>query len=228
MNFDNNGKDINISDSLDDGFIVSVKFKGNYFPSFGISRSGIFVNDLEVDPCDEGKYRRQSDKIWVNSTLVNKLLKNMLSFNQLYKKMDSLEFVNGPYSSTHNMIVNRNGDVIINEPGRGKIYSKREDSNYLIMTNFPIIKNNKIISVGKTGTGIDRFEIAKDYIENRKDLSIGDCFELLKLTSQSESEWKTDLSIVYDVTNNTVYISKKMDFNNIQKIELLSIVDTNE
>ncbi len=70
MNFDNDGKDFKVSVKPAGKFLVSVSAQNTFFPSIGVNREGVFVNDMMVDPCEAGKYkamtsvRRRKNWFW--------------------------------------------------------------------------------------------------------------------------------------------------------------------
>jgi len=69
MNFDNDGKKFRLSICRGNDFLASVQVNGNFYPSFGISPQEVFVNDLMVDPCEKGKYKRQNECRWLTTGL---------------------------------------------------------------------------------------------------------------------------------------------------------------
>ncbi len=56
MNFDNDGKDFRISSCRGRDFLVSVKVRGVFDPSFGLNPNGVFVNDVTADSDGLAKY----------------------------------------------------------------------------------------------------------------------------------------------------------------------------
>ena len=138
MNFDNDGKDFKISTDQGNDFLVSVDVNGIFFPSFGINRNGIFVNDQVVDSNGAGKYKRQNDRRWVTTSLVKFIMEDQVGFEDVKNVLQRVEIVNAPNQSTHNLIVGRNGNTCLVEPGRKILYTEPQDSNWYVMTNFPL------------------------------------------------------------------------------------------
>jgi len=199
MNFDNDGKEFRISTNLGNDFLVSVKINKTFFPSFGINKAGVFINDLMVDSCEEGKYKRQNEKRWIPTTLVKKIMDNQIAFADLHSLLSGIEIVNSPNSSTHNLVVDRKGNTCVIEPGRKNIPSKPEDSSYYTMTNFPLSDYDEIQPETVTGSGSDRYLLVNRQLAGVKSiLSPDKGFKILKSVEQHGPDWRTDLSLIYD------------------------------
>lgn len=220
MNFDNDGKEYRLSNIDGMEFLISVKVGNTFFPSIGINPSGIFVNDQMVDPNENGTYKRQNDKRWVNSRLIDTVLKANLSFSAITEILMRVEIVNAPKSSTHNLIVDRNGDICIVEPGKQSIVSKREESDWFILTNFPISDYKEITPTHVTGSGSDRYMKGSHLMRERDQITIEAGFSILKDLQQNNSTWVTELSLVYDATNGELYYCQHRDFEDVKRISL--------
>ena len=93
----------------------------------------------------------------------------------------------------------KNGDVIHIVPGQGSEYY--EKPKYKIMTNFSPYKQDK---EKHNWMGWDRYKKAEEMIKNAtEDFDIKDCFEILESVSQTVCP--TVVSMVFDVSDNTVY-----------------------
>lgn len=206
MNFDNNGMKFRVSANLGKGFLVSTEVRGNFYPSFGVSANGVFVNNLMVDSNGEAPYKRQNDKRWINSSLVERVMAGDTDLQTLREKVARVEIVNGPFMSTHNMITAGNGDTLVVEPGKKNIYSTAADTGWYVMTNFPLSDYGELIPQNPSGSGIDRYIIAGDYLASHTGpMSVEQGFDLLRRVRQYGPEWKTDLSMVFDPKKKEVF-----------------------
>ena len=206
MNFDNNGMKFRISANQGKGFLVSTEVRGNLYPSFGVSANGIFVNNLMVDSNGEAPYKRQNDKRWVNSSLVERVLAGDTDLETLRAQIAQVEIVNGPFMSTHNMITSGNGDTLVVEPGKKNIYSTAADTGWYVMTNFPLSDYGTLTPQNPSGSGADRYKIAAEYLTlHTGPISVEQGFDLLREVRQYGPEWKTDLSLVYDPKKREVF-----------------------
>jgi len=148
MNFDNNGWDFVLNTNNSKLFIIDVDIGYGKYPSFGINSNGIFVNNLFVDSNGKGSYKRKSKTRTLTTYLVNDILNGNILINNLDNYLDTIEIVNGPNQSTHNMVVDNNGNTWVIEPGRGYMKNSVKESQYFAMTNFSIMDFN----IGKSKT----------------------------------------------------------------------------
>ena len=212
MNFDNNGMKFEINTSIPNSFMVEIYTDFGKQPSFGINSQKTFVNNLFVDSNGNGLYKRIGKTRTLNVYLIKSLLERNIEINDLDNYLDTMEIVNAPNLSTHNLIADKNGNVWVVEPGRGNIKNKTNETSYFIMTNFSIIDYN----AGKkyTDCGFDRYINVKKYLDKKSELSVKDAFCALEKVKQ-DGEWKTEFSMVYSKNENKVYYCYNADYKNI-------------
>lgn len=206
MNFDNNGMKFRVSAKPGKGFLVSAEVRGNFYPSFGVSANGIFVNNLMVDSNGEAPYKRQNEKRWINSALVEQVMDGDTTLETLRSKIARVEIVNGPFMSTHNMITAGDGATLVVEPGKRTIYSTAGDSGWYVMTNFPLSDYGDLIPENPSGSGADRYKKAANYLDSLTGpMSVDQGFDLLREVRQHGPEWKTVLSLIFDPSRGEVF-----------------------
>jgi hypothetical protein len=216
MNFDNDGKDFKISTGEGFDFLVSVKVNNQYFPSVGINQQGVFVNDALVDANGEGKYKRQSAKRWVTTALIQYVMKDNVKFEDVKEVLERVEIVNAPKSSTHNLIVDPEGKTCVVEPGRKNIFSDGNDSDWCIVTNFPISEYDETTPKAVSGSGSDRYQEVFGQLSRLNDpLTVAQGFEILESVKQDGAEWKTQLSLIYDGKSQKLYYCLDQKFDEI-------------
>ena len=217
MNFDNNGWEFRLNTSNQNLFVIDVDIGYGKYPSFGINSQGTFANNLFVDSNGQGLYKRKSKTRTLTTYLVDDILKAKISINDLNNYLDSMEIVNGPNTSCHNMIVDKSGNIWVVEPGRGNIKNKLKEASYFIMTNFSLIDYN----AGKKydDYGFDRYIEVKNNLNKNRNLSVKDAFAILEKVKQT-GEWKTDFSMVYSKNENKVYYCYNSEYKNILEYEL--------
>jgi len=199
MNFDNDGKKFRISTDGGNSFLVSVKVNHKYFPSIGVNRQGVFVNDSIVDANGEGQYKRQSAKRWVATSLVQFIMGSDVTFADVKEVLEKVEIVNAPRASTHNLIVDAAGNSCVVEPGRRNIFSGGNDSEWCVVTNFPLSDYEEITPMTVSGSGSDRYQtVVAQLSKVTKPLTVQEGFDILKSVKQDGPEWKTQLSLIYD------------------------------
>jgi hypothetical protein len=221
MNFDNDGKKYRISDNKNKGFLITVKMGPAEFPSIGVNAKGVFINDQMVDSNEAGMYKRQNEKRWVTSTLVNNILQSNIQFDEILSTLEGIEIVNAPKISTHNLIVAKNGDICIVEPGRRNVISRKEESEWFVLTNFPISEYNEIVPKKVTGSGSERYLKTLKLMEGINELlTIDNGFKILKSIQQNGPEWTTAISILYDATEQNIYYCQNRQFDDVRKMKL--------
>ena len=99
------------------------------------------------------------------------------------------------------------GNVLHIVPGQGSSYYEKPE--YKILTNFSPYKQN---SETHPWMGWDRYHTAEEMLEKASDdFDVEDCFELLRTVSQEVCP--TVVSMVYDVTDRTVYWCENRDWD---------------
>jgi hypothetical protein len=169
---------------------------------------------LAVDSNGKGLYKRIGKTRTLTTYLVRDILEEKIDINILENYLDTMEIVNAPNLCTHNLIVDKNGNIWVIEPGRGIIKNKIDESSYFLITNFSLIDYNS----GKkySDYGFDRYINVKKYLEKKKILSIKGAFDILEKNKQT-GEWKTDFSMVYSRNENKVYYCYSADYKNIME-----------
>ena len=212
MNFDNNDWEFKLNTNDPNVFIIAVDVGYGKCPSFGINSQGIFVNNLFVDSNGKGLYKRKSKTRTLTAYLVEDILKENIPINTLDNYLDTIEIVNGPNQSAHNMIVDKNGNIWVIEPGRGIIKNNINDSPYFIMTNFSIIDFNN--GRDYKDNSFDRYKEVENILKNVKKLTVADAFKILEKVKQ-EGEWQTDFSMVYSKNENKIYYCYNANYEKI-------------
>lgn len=213
MNFDNNGMPFQVSTKDSSQFVSLVDGGRGKYPSFGINSHGVFCNNLVVKSNSKGNYKRAGKKVTHTSKLTVDLLSGSISPDELRGYLETVEVVNVPDFSVHNMIVNATGDVWVVEPGRGAIFSPANESPYFVMTNFSLCDWDK--KGTPTGDGADRYKTASALLDEMEYMSVEKAFQVLKATQQQTGEWKTAFSMVYSQKEQVVYYCYDGDYEHI-------------
>jgi hypothetical protein len=220
MNFDNDGKDFKVSPAHGHDFLVSVKVNNVFLPSFGINRKGTFVNDLMVDSNGAGKYKRQNDKRWVTTALVNFIMEAQTGFEELDNVLQRVAIVNAPNSSTHQMIVDQQGNACIVEPGRRNIFSEPRATDWVVMTNFPLSDYPEFVPLNATGSGVNRYLKTLQLLQFFDgQMTVERGFEILKSVKQDGPIWNTELSLIYDGAKQELFYCLDQNFDGIVKYD---------
>lgn len=211
MNFDNDGMSYFIDTKKKDWFFVSVLINQIKRPSFGVHKSGIFFNNLMVEPNELGKYRRGKGVVHT-SRLLSEIINGKILVDELEEYLSQTEIVNVPDYSTHQMICDTKGDVWIIEPGIGKLHQPLENGEFQLMTNTSLLNH-----INKEEAPIcPRYAIAKELLSSTAPFDTAAALEILKAVQQSEGEWTTAISMVYDKTKQTISYCTDREFDHIE------------
>lgn len=212
MNFDNNGMKYAAKISEPGVYTVSVDAGFGKYPSFGVRADGTFANNLIVESNGKGEYRRPSKYVTTTTKLVSDVLGGKIPSEEICAYLDSgITVLNTPAYSTHNMIADNRGNVWIVEPGRGILFSARQESPYCVLTNASVIDAVEPDCVC--------YRTAKSMLEKKPNPEVSDLFEVLSAVSQ-DGQWKTELSMVYDSSARKLYTCSERHFDEIAELHL--------
>lgn len=215
MNFDNNGMAYSINVKKPEQFVAMVDGGRGKWPSFGVRQDGTFINNLCVNSNGKGQYRRPGKNVTHTSKLVADVLDGAIQSEAIGEHLKTVEVVNTPDYSTHNMLVLKDGGVYVVEPGRGVLYSPRAESPFFVMTNFSLLdaRESGVIA----GDGAQRYHAVTEYLKGRENLSVDEAFAALDLAKQAEGAWKTAFSMVYVGSERAVYYCYDMAWGKREK-----------
>lgn len=219
MNFDNNDMKFNLNTKDPKQFVLLVDGSRGRYPSFGINSNGTFINSLMVNSNGKGLYKRASKKVTHTSKLVRDILAGTISADKINTYLNSIEVVNVPDFSVHNMIVERGGNVWVVEPGRRTIYTSAEETPYFVMSNFSLCDFKE--SGELKGDGADRYKTVTELLDKNSSLDVDTAFQILEAAKQCSGEWTTAFSMVYSQKEHAVYYCSNMEFNHISKYSFL-------
>lgn len=221
MNFDNDGKDFKISVKPAGKFLVSVSVQNTFFPSIGVNRAGMFVNDMMVDPCEAGIYKRQTENRWVTTSLVKFVMEEAAGMDDVRSLLQRVEIVNAPKASTHPLIVDRHGNSCLVEPGRKNLVSRQQESDWIILTNFPLSAYAEVAPAQVSGSGSDRYRATQQHLASLPGpVTVAQAFQVLEAVKQEGPEWTTELSLVYDGARRALYYCLDRRFDEITKVDI--------
>lgn len=208
MNFDNNGMKYAVNTTRPGWFVVDVDGGRGKYPSFGVSRDGLFFNNLMVDSNGKGLYRRPSTKATHTTKLIADILSGALRTDDLNDYLARVEVVNTPDWSCHNLICDPAGNAWVVEPGRGNIYSPAGETPFVVMANVSVVD----------GATCPRTDIVTRMLAESSTVDVPRAFEILSAAAQTEGEWITELSLVYSKAAGKVYYCRDRQFDKVEEI----------
>lgn len=186
--------------------------KEGWMPLFGANKRGDFVGMPTCWPFDERS--NPSEKSENIIMLDIDLLTGKKTFEQTKKALEEKPVRSVPGVTFMSSLSDKNGNVLHIVPGQGYIYY--EKPKYKVLTNFSPFKADR---EKHPWMGLDRYRIAEKMLESAgDDFDCGDCFEILKAVSQELCP--TVVSMVFNVTDMTVYWCENRNWNVINKRKL--------
>lgn len=189
-------------------FIEILDAKEGWMPLFGANDRGGFVgmptcwpHDARSDPKggEENVIRLDIDYLLKRKTLAE--IREIIKTSPVCS-VPGLTFM-GSLSDSE-------GNVLHIIPGQGNLYY--EKPLYKVLTNFSPFKGD---SEPHPWMGLDRFNKAEEMLRTAgEDFSAEDAFQVLRAVAQQVCP--TVVSMVYDVSQRTVYWCEKQDWENIQ------------
>jgi len=147
------------------------------------------------------------------SDLVERYVKNELTFDAAYKIVREKEIVYAPDATMQAMLSDSKGRALIVEPGIG--FRLEEKQRYSLITNYSLLDPESTRPYIVPGD--DRYERAKEVLEQANGgFSVEDAFALLYKVRQ-EGLWATRVSFVYSARQDRVYYALNNDFSNIRE-----------
>lgn len=198
----------------EDIFFIGIKMPDGIYHSFhGINKNGNVGTLLYVHGNEKAKYIDNGNCITV-SDLTEKFIKGEVSFGDALEIVKNKKITYAKDATMQAMLSDKNGSVLIIEPGIGYKYEKEKFS---LITNYSILNPN--ITREYIVPGDDRYEVAKEIL-NKSDekFSVEDAFNVLKNVSQS-GIWATRVSFVYSIKENRVYYVLNNEFDNISEFQ---------
>lgn len=200
-----------------DRFFIGIKMPDNTYHSFhGINKNGNIGTLLYVHGNQSGNYSDNQECCTI-SDLTERFIKNQISFNDALTIAKTKKITYAPDATMQAMLSDKDGSVLIIEPGIGY---REEKERYSLITNYSLLQpeSTKQFIV----FGDDRYERAKKLLDGfDKDFSVADAFLILKAVRQ-EGDWATRVSFVYSVKEQKVYYVLNNDFNQVFEYSFLT------
>ncbi len=194
-------------------FIEINDAKEGWMPLFGANSRGDFVGMPTCWPFDN-----RSDPTGDGFNIINldiDLLLQNKTLSEIKEIAESKPIFSVPGVTFMSALSDKNGSVLHIVPGQGCLYYEKPE--YKILTNFSPFKQN---AEEHPWMGWDRYQKAESMLKNAgDDFDAKDCFEILKAVSQEVCP--TVVSMVYDVSEKTVYFCENRQWNNITKYKYL-------
>lgn len=179
-----------------------------WMPLFGANKRGDFVGMPTCWPADA----RSDPKDGIPNIikLDIDLLLQKKSFREIKDFVANNSVCSVPGLTFQAQLSDKYGNVLQIVPGQG--YKYYEKPSYMVMTNFSPFKMN---AEKHPWMGWDRYQTANKMLEKaNEDFDVKDCFDILRTVSQKVCP--TVVSMVFDVSENSVYWCEKQNWDNVK------------
>ncbi len=197
--------------SADDGVYIEIfDLKEGWMPLFGANSRGDFVGMPTCWPFDDRSDPKTEDSHNVIMLDIDLLLQKK-SLQEIKQMADGGDVCSVPGVTYMSALSDGQGNVLHIIPGQGCRYYEKPD--HVVLTNFSPFKGN---TETHPWMGWDRYNTAESMLSSSSyDFDVDDCFEILRKVSQEVCP--TIVSMVYDVSEKTVYWCKDRNWSAIEK-----------
>lgn len=189
-------------------YIAIYDEKEGWMPLFGANERGDFVAMPTCWPFDDRSNPADGDRNNLLMLDIDLLLEKR-TLSEIRRIAESEKICSIPGVTFQAQLSDGEGNVLQIIPGQG--YQYKEKPVYSVLTNFSPFKGDSEVH---PWMGMDRYETAVAMMEQADDhFDVDDCFEVLKATAQTVCP--TVVSMVYDVTERTVYWCENREWTQI-------------
>jgi len=191
-------------------FIEILDAEKGWIPLFGANSRGDFVGMPTCHPFDARSNPVPGGEITLNLDV--DLLLQKKTFGEIKTLAERETIYSMPDVTFMSALSDREGNVLHIIPGQGCKYYEKPD--YVVLTNFSPFKGE---SEPHPWMGKDRYLTADKMLSGKCDMSVADCFEVLKACSQEACP--TVVSMVFDVTDMRVFWCENRKWEHIKSYD---------
>lgn len=196
---------------------------GKEFPYGGLNEKGLVVEQLWMS---ESVYQDNNNQTISELEWIQYQLDNYSTIDEIILNINNLTIK--PIATIHYFIADRNGNSAVIDFVEGKTVVNKKQGTNQVLTNEMFLNSVNYFELNKTKidkdsrTHFDRYCQIKNSLSNIEIDNPNQAFVILNNSSENKSNYKTQWSIVYDLSNLKVYF-KSFDNKTVKEFKLSEI-----
>ncbi|MBI9060611.1 MAG: linear amide C-N hydrolase [Marinilabiliaceae bacterium] len=181
----------------------------------GINEKGLFWDGLRAYPyvtIDNNK-----DKPNIDGNVLYKILEECATVEEVIKLFETFHW--DGFRLSQLMVVDKTGESAIITYSKNGLVVTSKEKHYQVCANFRISCKEDMENFRWYNIGCGRFKKAEKRLQNQE-LTVNNCFSILKATRQNNLFAKTIYSTVFNLNTGDIHLSVNGDFSQITKINL--------
>ena len=213
--------EIKTKDSLKIFDLSFLKF-GYFYSTVGMNSNGFFSSCQMLYP-ELKEYSPPED---TETTIGNLYYESIFTSDNVHSLLNSIKqsrrkIVHNNGSTLHNIFADKFGNAAVFEISDSFPIITYAKDNFLVMTNFPNRLSLNNTKSNEDGIGSKRYKIATQIItDNYNSFGIEEGLQLLKEISQTEGEYKTLCSMLFDPVTLEIFVIIDHNFEKIWRVDL--------
>jgi len=199
-----------------DRFFIGIKMPDGLYHSYhGINKNGNVGTLLYVHGNEMAAYKGSSETVTI-ADLTEKFIKALISFDEAVEIVKTGHITYAPDATMQAMLSDKNGRVLIVEPGIGY---RVERQRYSLITNYSLLTPESTFPFIVPGD--NRYERAKAILDHHVgEFSLKDALACLREVKQ-EGLWATRVSFVYSEREHRGLYALNNHFEEMQEFSFL-------
>ena len=196
---------------------------GKEFPYGGLNEKGLVVEQLWMS---ESVYQDNKNQTISELEWIQYQLDNYSTIDEIILNINNLTIK--PIATIHYFIADRNGNSAIIDFVEGRTVVNKKHGINQVLTNEMFLNSVNYFELNKTKidkdsrTHLDRYCQIKNSLSNIEIDNPNQAFEILNNSSENKTNYKTQWTIVYDLSNLKVYF-KSFDNKTVKEFKLSEI-----
>ncbi len=191
-----------------------------WIPTVGMNEYGLFSSLQYQCPMIEGTAEQSPDQLYIYQLFMT-AINNYSSTEEVECITDSLELINLYDLTLHTLIADPSGSALIAEAGDGENLITGISGNWIVMTNFRNADFINTLPPEIVGVGDERYRNALSYIEEHyNSFGLSEAIGTLEAAINTDTEWSTKASMVFDPLEGIVYIGIDGDFQRLWRVSI--------